>query len=238
MGFTMKQTVLIDIDDTIEYLCKAWVKWLNNKYNLSVDYNDITDWNICLFFPTLTKDQVFEPVHTEEFWETVEPMPDAMIYVKKLYDEGYDLYLCTSTDYRNIKAKYELIVKRYFPYIDWHHVIVANEKKLIRADFIIDDGVHNLLYRDGFKMLMTAPHNKDFDAKANGLERVYNWEQIYNTIHRFSDYSSGYLDAHSLIHTVRKWYWDENIQKGKDDPCVIDSMIDLFIRTIKKEAGI
>ena len=39
-------TILVDIDDTIEYLCKAWVEWLNEKYGTTVKYEDITDWNI------------------------------------------------------------------------------------------------------------------------------------------------------------------------------------------------
>jgi hypothetical protein len=37
-----------------------------------------------------------------------------------------------------------------------------------------------------------------------------------------------------IIEEIKKWYWDADKQKIADDPCVVDAMIDLFIRTIKK----
>jgi hypothetical protein len=33
---------------------------------------------------------------------------------------------------------------------------------------------------------------------------------------------------------VKKWYWEADKQKLAEDPCVVDAMIDLFIRTINK----
>lgn len=179
--------ILIDIDDVIEKLLPAWVEWLNRKYNFTVDYNAIDDWNISKFFPDLTREQVFEPLHKRIFWWTVKPRKDAMVYIKKLFDEGYDLYLCTATDYRNIKTKYEAIVKRYFPYITWNKVIVTSEKQMIKADFLIDDAPHNLIGGDYIKMLMDAPHNKNFDIHNTDIGRVSNWKEIYRYIHLYTD---------------------------------------------------
>lgn len=39
-----------------------------------------------------------------------------------------------------------------------------------------------------------------------------------------------YADA--LRETIRQWYWDTDIQKVSEDPCVVDAMISLFIHTI------
>ena len=33
---------------------------------------------------------------------------------------------------------------------------------------------------------------------------------------------------------IRKWYWQADKQAIAKDPCVVDAMIDLFIRTIDK----
>ncbi len=60
-------TILIDIDDTLIELLPAWCKWLNNLYSLNVKPGEVTDWNIAKFFPTLTKEQIFEPLHTDHF---------------------------------------------------------------------------------------------------------------------------------------------------------------------------
>lgn len=179
-----KPVLLIDIDDTIEELLVAWCHWLNWLHYTNVTPDDIRDWDMQKAFPTLTKEEIYEPINRDDFWQTVPPKQDAMEYVKKLYDEGYEIYLCTSTDYRNVKVKYEHIVQKYFPYIEWNHVIIANNKQMIRADYLIDDGVHNLENGDFTKILMTAPHNRDYDAEANGMYRVSHWKEVYDIIHK------------------------------------------------------
>lgn len=42
-----------------------------------------------------------------------------------------------------------------------------------------------------------------------------------------------YVDADKVIDVMKVAYWDENIQSAKDDPCVIDAMIDWSIRQVK-----
>lgn len=182
----MKLTILIDIDDTIEYLCRAWVKWLNDRYGTNVQYDDVTDWDISSFFPTLTREQVFEPLHREDFWELVEPMPDAIEYVRKLMDEGNNVYLCTTTDYRNVRPKFESIIQRHFPYISWNQVIVASNKQMINADVLVDDGTHNLEGGKYFGIVFTASHNKGYDAEAHGFSRANNWREVYGIIREYA----------------------------------------------------
>lgn len=41
------------------------------------------------------------------------------------------------------------------------------------------------------------------------------------------------IDSNELIHTIKEWYWSADKQALAKDPCVVDAMIDLFIRTIK-----
>lgn len=46
------------------------------------------------------------------------------------------------------------------------------------------------------------------------------------------------LDQESILEKVKteikEWYWQADKQALAKDPCVVDSMIDLFIRTIDK----
>ena len=179
-------TILIDIDDTIECLGEAWISWLNQKYGTSVLWNDITDWNVNKFFPLLTKEQVYEPLNEPDFWKNVKPKQGAVEYVKKLQDDGFKIYLCTSTDYRNIKPKYEEVIQKYFPYIEWKQIIVTSNKQMIEADFLVDDGVHNLKGGKFVKILMDAPHNRNFNAEENDMFRVKDWETTYSLIKTLS----------------------------------------------------
>lgn len=133
----MSKTVLIDIDDTIENLCETWVDWLNKQYGTSVKYNEITEWDMSKFFPNLTKEQVFEPLRNPKLWDYVQPKPGAVEYVKKLIDEGYNVYLCTTTDYRNVRPKFENVIQKHFPYINWNQVIIASRKQMINEMFLL-----------------------------------------------------------------------------------------------------
>lgn len=175
-------TILVDMDDTIEDLLGAWCKWLNEVYDTKVNPSDIKDWDISKSFPMLSKKEVFEPLKYSTFWKSVKPKEDAVEYLNKLFELGFEIYLVTSTHYENIEDKYFFIVQRYFPFINWDHMIIAANKSMIKGDFLIDDAVHNLGKGDFQSILMTAPHNKDFPAERHNMIRADNWEQIYNLI--------------------------------------------------------
>lgn len=53
---------------------------------------------------------------------------------------------------------------------------------MIRGDILIDDAPHNLVGGDYVKILMTANHNRSYDASANGMIRVIDWLDIQNCI--------------------------------------------------------
>ena len=46
-----------------------------------------------------------------------------------------------------------------------------------------------------------------------------------------SDMIEIYRDA--LTGEMKTWYFDTDLQAAHDDPCVIDAMVDLAIRTVK-----
>lgn len=174
-----KLTILIDMDDTIEDLVCKWVELLNHRYNLSVSKDDIVDWNISTFFPTLTKDEVYSVLDEDELWANVQPKVGAVEYVKRLVDDGHNVFICTSSGYKHLRSKMDLVLFKYFPYLTWSNVIITSNKQMVRADILIDDGVHNLIGGSYFKILMNSPNNSSYDAKSNGMIRVYNWKEAY-----------------------------------------------------------
>ena len=86
-----KLTILVDMDDVLENLVECWVNELNKKCGSSLREEDITDWRIAKFFPQLTKDDLFSPLNTTEFWEKISPMQNAQDVLKKLIDDGHTL---------------------------------------------------------------------------------------------------------------------------------------------------
>lgn len=176
-------TVLVDMDDTIEGLLPAWVEYLNSHHGTTVDVNDITDWEIPLFFPTLTKEQVFAPLHSDEgFWATVKPLDGAAEYIQKLMDDGHKVLVVTTSDYRSLRPKMDDVLFKNFPMFKWGDVIITAHKQLVNGDVLVDDGIHNLVGGSYEKLLMDSPHNRSYDAEANGMKRVMNWGETYNAI--------------------------------------------------------
>ena len=170
------------MDDTIAGLVEAWVSYLNSHYGTKVSTQDITDWNIKDFFPDISMDDVYGALEDEELWKMVRPKDEAIYYVKKLIDDGHRVYILTSSYYKSIVQKMEHVLFKYFPYITWNDVIIAHDKQMVRGDILIDDGVHNHEGGNHIGILMDAPHNKWFDATANGITRMKTWKEIYRFI--------------------------------------------------------
>ena len=175
-------TILVDMDDTIENLLEAWVDYLNFKNGVDVSPEDINEWDITRAYPMLSEEQIFEPLYDHDFWYTVTPKEGAADVLQQLINDGHRVLIVTSSYLESLRSKMMSVLFNYFPFLCWDDVIVTAHKQLIKGDVMIDDGAHNLEGGDYAKLLMDAPHNKYYDAEANGMMRVHNWEEIYKVI--------------------------------------------------------
>lgn len=61
---------------------------------------------------------------------------------------------------------------------------------------------------------------------------------LYTEDYEAIDYAIQALDQESILDKikaeVKEWYWKADKQALAKDPCVVDAMVDLFIRTIDK----
>ena len=128
--------ILVDMDDVLECLIEAWVARLNEKYNRNVSPENVVEWDVCVYFPGLTKEQVHSPLFEDDFWKSVKPKDGAMEYVSKLHSEGFSIYIVTSSHYSTVSNKFRDALFPYFPFIDYNHIIVCIKEKgiLSQAD--------------------------------------------------------------------------------------------------------
>ena len=176
------KTILVDMDDTIENCTEAWVNFVNRRYGTDIRPESLRDWDVSKAFPTLTHEQVYAVTVEDEFWHTVKPIDGAAENMKKLIDDGNRIYIVTCAEYESLRVKMEDVLFKYFPFITWKDVIVASKKQMIKADYLVDDGIHNHIGGDYINLLYTAPHNCEYDAEANGMIRVSSWEEVYRII--------------------------------------------------------
>lgn len=177
-----KLTILVDMDDVLENLCEAWIKYLNIHNGTKVKMSDITDWDITKAFPHISREEVFAPLFKPDFWETVRPKEGAIEYVGRLIDDGHKVIVVTASHPDTVSCKLNQVLFRYFPCFTYKDVIIASQKALIKGDILIDDAPHNLIDFDGIGILMSANHNIGFDVKGHKIIRKCDWKSIYDDI--------------------------------------------------------
>ncbi len=179
--------ILLDFDEVINTMVSHWVNTLNCVYGTSVDFEDVNEWDMRKAFPTLTEDEIYNPLHLQAFWNGVEIMPGAKEGIQKLLSEGHEVYIVTSAHPDTIKWKAKWL-QRELPEIPWSHVIVANNKSLIKGDILVDDGPHNLYEGSYTKVLFDKPWNREVDTSklTDTIHRIHNWDEIVKIIDDFN----------------------------------------------------
>lgn len=182
----VNMVILVDMDDVLEKLVEGWVEYNNRKFGTNVKPEDVNDWNVSLAFPELTWEQVYGAEKDDALWDLVKPIPGADEGLRRLIAAGHEIYIVTSTHYETLPAKMDKVLFRYFPYIRWDHVIITNNKHMIKGDVLIDDGPHNLTGGEYRKILFSANHNLGFDETSVGAVRVNNWDEACEAVERIA----------------------------------------------------
>lgn len=174
----------VDLDCTLNNLVDVWCATLNKIYGTNVLSDDITDYKIQKFFPTLSEEQIYKPLYSENFWIGMSPLYHSQKCLKKLYEDKHDINIVTATHYTNAKVKVEWIQK-HFPFIHWKKINIIHDKSRFSGDLLIDDCFDNLIGFTGEKLLYTQPWNNKYtvsDIQSLGITRVNSWDEIYELI--------------------------------------------------------
>ena len=181
-----KLTILIDMDDTIENLCEAWVNYLNEIHKTNVSLVDIKEWDITKAFPMLSYSEIFNPLTDERLWERVTPLPGAVDNIRRLKEDGHKIVIVTTSHPDTVSMKLNKVLFKYFPYFTYNDVIITSQKQLVHGDILIDDAPHNLEGGNYVKLLFDASHNKSYDTEKHSVIRVHNWEEIYYAVNHIA----------------------------------------------------
>ena len=178
-----KFRILVDMDDTLVETVKSWIHWLNVRHGLRVQYEDIKEWDMQVAFPSLTKEQIYWPLYQQCFWTEVAPKPYSVEYLKKLIDDGHQVYICSASSPSTIGFKVKECLFRCFNYLNNSNLIFTYNKQLVNADFCIDDGIHNLMDAPYRGILISTPYNKSINlyeissniVRVNSLKEAYEY---------------------------------------------------------------
>lgn len=195
-----KFTILTDMDDVMEDLCKNWLELLKFLQRNNPDYihksdKDLKSWDITKHFPMLTVDEVFAPLNTDIIFDLIRPLPNSVEILKKWNDlDDVNLYILTSSHYSSIAPK-RAFLKKYFPYINWNQVIISPKKQMIKGDILIDDYEGNLIGGDYSGILFYQPHNASFDvSQYSNITRAKDWKDVDGILEqKYNEFKKGRL---------------------------------------------
>lgn len=166
-----KFTILIDQDDVLAEYIKGVTKAYNDKYKTNRDVEECTSWDLCSIFG----EEVETVMHEPDLFRHLEPVKYALEVFERLYRSNlFEMYIVTAANPKSVDAKFEWI-KEHLPFFPEDRVIVCKRKYMVKGDFLLDDGMHNIeefLEAGGTPIIFDRPHNRH---KGKGITRVKDW---------------------------------------------------------------
>ena len=116
--------------------------------------------------------------YREGFFRDLEVMENSQEILARLNDQ-YDIYIVSSTLQHPNAPKDKLAwLKEHFPFIHFNKIVFCGDKRIIRADFLVDDHPRHLESFDGKAILFSAFHN----TNETRFQRANNWKEVEQII--------------------------------------------------------
>ena len=173
-----KVTLLIDQDDVLAEYIKGVTEAYNKKYKTDISPEECNNWNL----HTVFGEEVETVMHEPELFRHLEPTQDALEVFTRLYHSGlFEMYIVTAAQPCSVEAKHEWI-KEHLPFFPEERVIVCRRKYMIKGDYLLDDGMHNIedfAKAGGTPIVFERSHNK---TAPGNYRRVTNWKNFERMI--------------------------------------------------------
>jgi 5'-nucleotidase len=177
-------TILIDMDAVLVDILGTWLPLINKDYNENLTADNLTDWNVTGCAKNATHDQIMEYLYEEDFFANLKPIDGAIEVFKKLYEEGFNIWIVTAPPYDckyAFSGKLEWIEK-HLPFFPKDKVIFTRHKGQIKGNILFDDAPHNLNEFPEIGVAMDYAFNKSYLGP-----RVKNWNEFYRLVHNYCD---------------------------------------------------
>lgn len=165
--------IAIDVDWVLAKLTQKWVNYYNTIFDDDLKIEEIKTWNIIEHVKPEAKDFMINFLNLHKFYRDLDVVSDSQRVLKKLSKHNEIFFVTDPFTRMSFKSKYDWL-EEHFPFIPTENYVFVSNKSIIKADFLIDDGVHNLENFSGYSILYDAPYNRDEDR----FYRVKNWQDI------------------------------------------------------------
>ena len=189
-----KYKIGIDIDNVLsnfdEILLEEFLKHDKELRNTGIVNNDVYITKGMFDWSKEEQDEFYYN-NIERIAKSLEVLKDAPEYIRKLKEEGNEIYIISGRDNGEYSDPYKMTIDWLNKYnIVYDELILTNANNTLEKakiclendiDIMIDDSTRILLevYNSGITaLLMDTPYNR----KINNLQRVHSWKEIYEYI--------------------------------------------------------
>lgn len=177
-----KPTIGIDLDSTLNNLEEEWIlHTYNEEYGDNLKEEDMHCWEVERYAKKAKPEDIYSILLRPHFFYNLRPKDCAREVTEKL-SKDHELFIVTAYSPTTVVDKVDW-VKKYFPHINPKNIIFCNSKGLIKTDYLIDDGGHNILdyHNNGGKnpIVFDRPWNRHLP---NTFKRATGWLQVERMI--------------------------------------------------------
>lgn len=175
-----------DLDGVVVDSPQKVVLYINERLGLNLTMDNFTTYCMEDALPDQYKWIVSAAFKDPEMWRTVKLIDGAYDTIKKLYEEGHEIWFVTSSLPSNLRKKINHLARNldFLPkdYV-WLHTINTQNKQLIRLDVLADDALFNLVSdRTYASICFDMPYNQTDDWLIPNFYRAYGWHDVYGYI--------------------------------------------------------
>jgi 5'(3')-deoxyribonucleotidase len=155
--------IALDMDGVLADLHSRWLELYNADWKDKLKPEDILSWDIHKYVKLQCGNRIYGYLDDIDLYDNVQPLPGALEVTEALTEAGHTLIVVTMAYHNpNMIASKIKWLKAHVPAIPKDHFIFCNEKRFVRADMLVDDNPAFLKDFDGDRLLMAAPHNKNY----------------------------------------------------------------------------
>jgi len=178
-----KLKVGIDFDGVLVDTVTQYLYWFNKITGENIKSNQLINYDTSKCIPEKFNYIAKQLWNEKCLYSNIQPIVDSQRYTKMFtYNNQIEMYVITvsSPEIMNEKCK---VIKRLFPWIKSENIILMTgyNKSLIDVDILIDDNPNNFSTNQN-KIIFNATWNHNFNEKAVGAVRAYDWDFIYTYI--------------------------------------------------------
>jgi len=177
--------IAVDVDGVIVDLVTPWLRRYNLDYNDDLTPESIQDWEVDKFVKIECGERIYKYIENPDIYYEALPIKDSLWGVNILRSIGIRVVFLTVSANGTQGRKFKWLYDNSFFMNDSNpldNYIECKDKSLIRADILLDDGVHNIKSFIGKGVLFTQPWNRKYLSEFEYV--VDDWKDFIDGISR------------------------------------------------------